>query len=215
MMIANEEIDYGEMVEHLWVTDHDKCQEMYNLFKDEQTDGVVHLNLITKHFPDVSKFIVREYKKCNGKIPYDFGYIYLLNAVGTSYYKIGKSVHPDKRLKQISPKMPYECELISVIPTFFKTMAEAEYHAHFEKNRVNGEWFEIEEKSFLDIPSEVIQLNYLFDFSNRLANSFQGTFIQNICDYSFNPLSSGMTSLSRLESAFSWVKRGIKRGEIN
>lgn len=213
-MIVKEEIDYGEMIENLWVTDHDTCQEMADLFTEEQTDGVVNLDFITKHLPEVSKFIIREYKKCNGEIPYDFGYVYLLNAVGTNYYKIGKSVHPDKRMKQISPKMPYECEIVSVRPSFFKTMAENEYHSLFAKNRVNGEWFELQEKDFLDIPSEVILLNYLFEFSTRLCNTFQGAFIQDICGYSFNPMMSGVTSLARLESAFSWVKRGIKRGEI-
>ena len=71
------------------------------------------------------------------------GYVYLLK--GGEYYKIGLSKNADRRIEEISPKLPFETELICTITTEDMYELEAFLHEMFADKRANGEWFELDE----------------------------------------------------------------------
>jgi len=69
-------------------------------------------------------------------------------------YKIGQSVNPEQRLKQIKTGNPF-CELIC----FGDKVSEQQLHVYFFKRRISGEWFSLEAKQIEEI-------------KNLLANGF-------------------------------------------
>lgn len=67
------------------------------------------------------------------------GVVHLLQ--GGHWFKIGKSVNPDKRLTQIKLQIPFAVEVMHVIRAANPLAAEAHWHRHFASLRQNGEWF--------------------------------------------------------------------------
>lgn len=71
------------------------------------------------------------------------GYIYLLQAIGTNRFKIGKTAgNPYKRLSSIQTTSPYKLELLGVIETDHIDAKEEEVQQCFAPYRIQGEWFE-------------------------------------------------------------------------
>lgn len=124
-------------------------------------------------FPAVRDFFIKEYKAVNGFIPREPGYIYVLKAVGTNYYKIGKSIEPDRRILEIAPKMPFDVRFAWVIRTEFMSLAESRLHDIYEDHRANGEWFLFENDitNYFEGEHHVFPIRYAyFDrFEERLA----------------------------------------------
>ncbi|NEZ65587.1 GIY-YIG nuclease family protein [Leptolyngbyaceae cyanobacterium CCMR0082] len=84
------------------------------------------------------------YKRHGGVVPSEPGFIYLLYAEGSPYFKIGKTNNPNRRLwKEISPVMPFECHLVRLWTTNHMTWAENMLHQEFEERRGKGEWFRL------------------------------------------------------------------------
>ena len=71
-----------------------------------------------------------------------FGYVYFL--LWDEYVKIGKANDIDKRIKQFSPKMPFEPELLFYAESKTPRKLEAEFHRMFADKRENGEWFRLD-----------------------------------------------------------------------
>jgi hypothetical protein len=67
------------------------------------------------------------------------GSVYLLKA--GPFYKIGKSINFEKRLKQIKLQLPYPVEVVHTISTPEYSKLEAYWHQRFRSKRTNGEWF--------------------------------------------------------------------------
>lgn len=70
------------------------------------------------------------------------GYVYILE--GGPYYKIGRTNNVDRRIGEISPKLPFKTRLVCTIATEDMYTLEAELHERFADKRTNGEWFELE-----------------------------------------------------------------------
>lgn len=115
----------------------------YTVGGNRQPDYLQFWKEIKRFWPDLAQGLLAEYRRRKGRIPYEQGYVYLLGAEGRSYYKIGKSITPDKRNMRISPQMPFRTEVIRIWPTNFMDMAEKWMHWKFDKFRMNGEWFDI------------------------------------------------------------------------
>ncbi len=100
------------------------------------------------------------------------GYIYLMHAKGTNYYKIGRSIHPTKREYQLNnTKGPYDVELIKHIKTRHDVNAEKLLHGHFSKKRKRGEWFELDPFDLhLFISLNESSLNSCLDSPSFLSN---------------------------------------------
>lgn len=92
-------------------------------------------------FNDTTKYC----KHCNPPADeYAFdGFVYLLESGGV--YKIGVTKNLNRRVKQISPKMPYPVNLIHSIKTNDRYKLEGWLHNIFRSKRLEGEWFQLSE----------------------------------------------------------------------
>lgn len=90
------------------------------------------------------------------------GYVYLMHAAGTKWYKIGVSKQPEVRQEQLSTKTPYEVVMISHYSDIDPLVAEKEWHKAFADKRVRGEWFELSDadiEEFKEIASLIRAMN--------------------------------------------------------
>jgi Meiotically up-regulated gene 113 len=83
----------------------------------------------------------------NTNTPFSFGVkggVYVIEAVGTNRVKIGYSLNPEKRIKELSTGCPFELQLVGCVKGTIER--EKQLHCRFTKYRVNGEWFELKGK---------------------------------------------------------------------
>lgn len=76
------------------------------------------------------------------------GYIYLLRS-DNGYYKIGKTVDIDKRVKEITREYPVFIQRIHYFKTGQMTKVESFLHKLFSEFKLQGEWFRLQ-KGHLD-----------------------------------------------------------------
>ena len=94
--------------------------------------------------PHLMQYFKDQWESDKYILPSDPGFVYLLHAKGTNYFKIGKTNNPHRRIgKEISPKMPFECALINVWATDHMSVAEKAMHQRLSEFRTNGEWFDL------------------------------------------------------------------------
>lgn len=74
-------------------------------------------------------------------------HLYLFFNTENRNLKIGRSLNPKNRLKQLNTASSDKIECLFVIPN--KGVLESEVHGKFEKFRLNGEWFEHSESIIL------------------------------------------------------------------
>lgn len=148
------------------------------------------------------------------KSPKRDGYIYLYHAIGTPRYKIGRSVQPIVRVKEIEKQSPYPLEIIASFWTPDRFRDEAELHRQYDEVRVHGEWFELDQiispvMTYLDLCKTSFECSrpvaeeyvkgahrYLSQSMkevgrDRLAKEFKEVVTGDSCDrylYSFNAL---------------------------
>lgn len=80
-------------------------------------------------------------------------YIYLIQSLENSYYKIGVSKHPQIRLKQHQTGNPSATKLIEVYASDFAYRVEKVLHRRYSYLKKEGEWFDLSiaiEVSFID-----------------------------------------------------------------
>lgn len=78
------------------------------------------------------------------------GFVYLLRA-DNGIYKIGCTKRPDARIKQLGIQLPYELEVICLLPAQDMRLLESKLHERFNERRVNGEWFQLTESDIEEI----------------------------------------------------------------
>lgn len=133
--------------------------------------------------------------KCSVSIS---GYVYLLHAVGTNRYKIGRSISLKTRLQQLQKQSPFPLEIIAAFKTSNPAWDEAYWQDAYKKHRVHGEWFEFDEdyyrntvKLFFWSRHEELRTGELaialanswgFDWT-RLKESDKGKYFQEASDY--------------------------------
>jgi hypothetical protein len=79
----------------------------------------------------------------------DPGFVYVVR--GGGYHKIGKAKDLDARVKWFELKLPFEIEVVLVIPSNYYSALERELHTTFEHKRVNGEWFQLTDEDVEDM----------------------------------------------------------------
>lgn len=110
--------------------------------------------------------LINVYRRLDGLLPYEPGHVYLIEAIGANYFKIGKSKNPSKRILQISPQMPFKTRLLRSWQSNFMSYAESYLHKRFAEYRVNGEWFELPEIHVVSLVKDD------FDYSGLIRNAF-------------------------------------------
>lgn len=87
------------------------------------------------------------------------GYVYVIRSLtALTYYKIGRSATPEKRMKTFDVKIPFEIEPVYLIQTDDMVSLESELHMRFANKRTDGEWF-ILDKSDLEYIASLQQAN--------------------------------------------------------
>lgn len=82
-------------------------------------------------------------------------YVYIVQAKGTNYFKIGRADAPEQRLAQLQIGCPHELEKFLTIPTLFPNELESALHEILADHLVRGEWFEIEPDTLKAILEDV------------------------------------------------------------
>lgn len=70
-----------------------------------------------------------------------YGFIYVIRAIETSFFKIGFSAKPEERLANLQTASPYQLKLLSSWPGTDKQ--ERYIHKCLSEFRVSGEWFKM------------------------------------------------------------------------
>lgn len=79
-------------------------------------------------------------------------YIYLIQSLESSYYKIGVSKHPKQRLNELQTGNSSKLKLIEVYQSDIAHQIEKTLHRRYSHLKKEGEWFELaidNEVSFL------------------------------------------------------------------
>ncbi len=76
------------------------------------------------------------------------GWVYLIHAVGTNRYKIGRTQNPVARYETLKKQSPYPLQIIDSMWTVDMVTDEAYLHQNLSNTRVHGEWFELPPSKF-------------------------------------------------------------------
>lgn len=85
----------------------------------------------------------RLYQKQQDRQPLP-GYVYLIKAIDTPWFKVGQSLKPKIRAKQLGTRSPYDIAIIKTHAVSDMDRAEAYWHQRFTNKRGNGEWFTLD-----------------------------------------------------------------------
>ena len=99
-------------------------------------------------------------------------YIYLIKSLEDSYYKIGISKHPNKRLSQLQTGNSAELKLIDVYPTELANQIEGTLHRRYSHIHKNGEWFDGTIEIEVSFINECKQIEETFNMLKREGNVF-------------------------------------------
>lgn len=101
-------------------------------------------------------------------------YIYLLKSQENGYYKIGKSVNPDKRIKTLQTGNPEKIDLISKVKVSdkFCNRVESALHLQYSYSNKNGEWFDLSLEDELLFESNVKRVENNLLILERENNHF-------------------------------------------
>lgn len=70
------------------------------------------------------------------------GFVYLIRSE-VGYYKIGRTVNPDDRIRTFSVRLPFRVEYEHLIKCEDQRALEKQLHTKFADKRIDGEWFEL------------------------------------------------------------------------
>lgn len=99
-------------------------------------------------------------RKTNSK-KFPNSYLYILNIVDTSYYKIGVSQSPKRRIRDISVCMPFDVKTIYLKEHPLTYNLEEFLHDAFRDKELKHEWFDLTKYDLVKIS------NTLNDFSEE------------------------------------------------
>jgi len=101
-------------------------------------------------------------------------FIYLLKSEENGYYKIGKSVNPDKRIKTLQTGNPEKIDLIFKVKILnkFSNRIESALHSQYSYLNKNGEWFDLSLEDELLFESNVKRIENNLLILERERNEF-------------------------------------------
>lgn len=95
-------------------------------------------------------------------------YIYLIQSLEDSYYKIGVSKHPKKRVKQLQTGNSSELKLVEIYESEHAHKVERALQRRYSYLKKEGEWFDLSIKEDVSFLTDCKQIE---DSINILKNN--------------------------------------------
>jgi len=94
------------------------------------------------------------------------GYVYLIRSE-TNFWKIGRTVNPEDRMRTFKTKLPFDVEYEHLIACYDQRLLELQLHRQFDGKRQRGEWFSLDPNDVAYIKRFSTQLDYEVDNGYR------------------------------------------------
>ena len=99
-------------------------------------------------------------------------YIYLIQSLENSYYKIGVSKHPKKRLKQLQTGNSSELKLVEIYQSEIAHKIEKTLQRRYSHLRKEGEWFDMSISNEVSFSQECQKIEETLLFLKKNHNVF-------------------------------------------
>jgi predicted GIY-YIG superfamily endonuclease len=99
-------------------------------------------------------------------------YIYLIQSLENSYYKIGVSKHPNKRIKELQTGNSSELKLIETYQSEFAYLIEKTLQRKYSYLRKEGEWFDMSISNEVSFINECKEIEKNIQFLKENGNVF-------------------------------------------
>jgi hypothetical protein len=99
------------------------------------------------------------------------GYVYLIGTPTFGWYKIGKSITPEIRIKDLGILLPFKLQVIGVWKAKNHHLMEKALHEMYSASRINGEWFEFTGKDAYQVFNNIPEETRIYPLPN-IAHSF-------------------------------------------
>lgn len=83
------------------------------------------------------------------------GYVYLIGTPIFGWYKIGKSITPEVRVKDLGILLPFKIKVLGVWSAQNHHLMETTLHEMYAAHRINGEWFEFSKKEAYEVFNKI------------------------------------------------------------
>lgn len=94
------------------------------------------------------------------------GYVYLIGSPKFGWYKIGKSIHPNIRIRDLGILLPFSIEVIALWKASNYSFLETMLHEKYAAQQINGEWFSFDLVQLRSIFEEMIGSERVFPTEN-------------------------------------------------
>jgi predicted GIY-YIG superfamily endonuclease len=98
--------------------------------------------------------------------------IYLIQSLENSYYKIGVSKHPNKRLKELQTGNSSELKLINTYKSEFAHQIERTLQRRYSHLKKEGEWFDLSIENEIVFKKECQKIEENLIFLKKSGNVF-------------------------------------------
>jgi len=99
------------------------------------------------------------------------GYVYLIGTPIFGWYKIGKSISPEIRIKDLGILLPFKIKVLSVWKAENHHLMEKTLHEIYKDKRINGEWFEFTRPEIHGVIESVPEKARIYlDNTDRFSN---------------------------------------------
>jgi hypothetical protein len=79
------------------------------------------------------------------------GYVYLIGNPVFGWYKIGKSISPEIRIKDLGILLPFKLQVVGIWQAANHHLLERTLHEVYKDRNINGEWFEFKKKEVYEL----------------------------------------------------------------
>jgi hypothetical protein len=99
-------------------------------------------------------------------------FVYLIQSLENSYYKIGISKHPKKRIKELQTGNSSELKLVEVYQSEFANQIEKTLQRRYSHLRKEGEWFDMGISNEVSFIEECRKIEETLSFLKKNDNVF-------------------------------------------
>ena len=99
-------------------------------------------------------------------------YVYLIQSLGDSHYKIGVSINPKRRMIILQTGHPHKLKLVDKYQSEFAYQIEKILHRRYKHLHTEGEWFYMDISNEVNFKKECQQIEENIVFLKKNGNVF-------------------------------------------